>query len=105
MTVCEEVLRERQVEGEEDGGEVQGVEPVRGGSVREIMDRNEEVKDAPDNVLADDLQVGRPQFALLERLAASPRVARRRQVVDQGVDPDIDRVLRVAGDRDAPREA
>lgn len=81
------------------------MEAVRGRGFSAVTDDREGGEDAPNDVLADDLQVGRPQLALLERLAASPRIARRREVVDEGVDPDVDRVLRVIGYRDTPREA
>ena len=50
------------------------------------------------DALPDDVQVRRP-----EPLVARIGEARRRQVVDQGVEPDVHGLLRVAGEGNAPR--
>ena len=55
----------------------------------------------PGDVLADDVDVRRPER--LEPLLVAA-VADRRDVVQQGVEPDVDRLLGVERDRDAPGE-
>ena len=54
----------------------------------------------PRDVLAHDVQVGRPPF--LEQRLVRP-VADGGCVVDEGVRPDVDDATRVGGQRDAPR--
>ena len=54
-----------------------------------------------DDFLADEVQVSRPEFFKFFRVVD---VARRRQVVCQGVEPDVYDVLRVPGHLDAPVE-
>ena len=46
------------------------------------------------------MQIGRP-----EALVARGREPRRGQVIDQCVEPDVDRLLGIAGEGDAPRQA
>ena len=55
----------------------------------------------PDDFLADEMQVCRPVF--LEHLRIV-KVADRREVVRERVEPDVDDVLRVDGHGDAPVE-
>ena len=55
-----------------------------------------------DDVLADQVVVGRPP--LLEALGVGAE-ADRREVVGQGVEPDVGHVARVPRQRDAPRQA
>src|SRR3989449_9180473 len=50
--------------------------------------------------LAHHVQIGRPQAVVAGR-----REAGRREVVDERVEPDVHGLLRVAGERDAPRLA
>src|SRR5882762_1164752 len=52
------------------------------------------------DALADDVEVGRPQ-PLVARLGES----RGGQIIDQGVEPDIDRLVRIAGEGNAPRQS
>lgn len=59
----------------------------------------------PQNVLTDHHQVRRPDLSLDVRLPALPRVAGRREVVDESVDPDVDGVVGVVRDGDAPGQA
>ena len=54
----------------------------------------------PRDVLADDVQVGRPP--LLEHLRVVAESDRRR-VVDQGIEPDVDHARRIPRQRNAPR--
>ena len=55
----------------------------------------------PGDVLADDVHVGRPES--VETLLVGP-VADRGDVVEQGVEPDVDRLLGVERNLDAPGE-
>jgi hypothetical protein len=69
-----------QVECEEDGGPVDTVEA--------------------EDVLADDVEIGRPK---LERVVVW--VAGAGEIVDQGVDPDVDDLGRILGHGNAPCQA
>ena len=54
-----------------------------------------------DNVLADDMHVGRPVFFI--KVAAAVRViAERGDIVGKRIDPDVNHVFRVKGDRNPP---
>ena len=82
--MAENLLRQRQAERHEEDRPVDRVEA--------------------DDVLADQVQVGRPvALELLGTLAAAV-VADAGDVVRQRVEPDVDDVLVVEVDRDAPLE-
>ena len=76
-----DLLRQRQVESHEDARPDDRVET--------------------HDLLADEVQVSRPVLVELLRVVEE---ADRRQVVRQCVEPDVDDVLRIDGDRDAPVE-
>ena len=79
--VAEDLFRQRQVEAHQEDRPVDGVEP--------------------EDVLADDVQVGRPElFKLLGRAVGV--VADGGDIVVEGVQPDVDDMLRVEVNRDAP---
>ena len=56
------------------------------------------------DVLADDVHIGRPILPEVFRAFSIRVIAQRRDIVAQRVDPDIDDMLRVKVDRDAPFE-
>ena len=53
-----------------------------------------------EDVLGQQVDVGRPVAPL--RVVARPRVGKRRDVVDERVDPDVDHLLGIPGHGDAP---
>ena len=81
-----DLLRKREAGGEQEGGPVDAVEA--------------------DDLLADEVEIGRPVFGeagnVLGGIAA---IADGGDVVDQRVEPDVDDVLRIVGDGNAPLEA
>ena len=83
--VAEHLLGQGQVQGHEEDGPVDGVEP--------------------DDVLADEVQVGGPELLKLLGGLLPAVVADAGDVVGQGVQPDVHHVLGVELHRDAPLEA
>ena len=61
--------------------------------------RPQRAVEADVDVLSHQVQVGGPPFRQAGRVV---RITGHREVVDQRVEPDIDDLRRVAGDRDAP---
>lgn len=59
----------------------------------------------PNDVLADDLAVGRPHRTRLVRATTTKRVAGHCQVVQQRIQPHVYRLAVVAGHRNPPRQA
>ena len=80
--MAEDLLGERLSEGHQEDGPVNGVEA--------------------DDVLADEVEVRRPELLVLVRGIAVRVIADSRDIVRQGVQPDIDGLVGVEGDRNAP---
>ena len=76
-----DLLRQRQIEGHQDRGPDDGMEA--------------------HDLLADEMDVGGPEFREFLRVVEE---ARRRDIIRQRVEPDIDYMLFVAGHGDAPVE-
>ena len=58
-----------------------------------------------DDLLADEMHIGRPEGLVVAVGVFVVHEAERRRVVEQRVDPDVDNVLRVKVNGDAPLEA
>ena len=56
----------------------------------------------PHDILADDMRIGRPMTGIKVRIFIG--IAQRRDVIGQGVDPDVHHVVRVPRHRHAPIE-
>ena len=82
--MTEYLLRERLAERHEEDRPVDGVET--------------------NDVLADQMNVRRPEFLVVLIVVAVRVVAAERDIVGQRVEPDVDNVTRVKIDRDAPGE-
>ena len=80
--MAEDLFRQRQPGGHEEGRPVDAVEA--------------------EDVLADEVDARRPELVVPRLVIAAE--TERRDVVGQGVEPDIDHVVLVAGVGDAPLE-
>lgn len=105
MTVREEVFGEGEVERHEYGGEVESVEAAKREPAR-LAKRAARGRrlDIPNDVLSHDHEVWWPHLTLDVSLAALPGIAGDGEVVNEGVDPDVDGVVGIVGDGNAPCE-
>lgn len=106
MTVCEEVFREWKVERHEHGGEVESMKAAtrkRARSAKRAARRRE--LSLPNDVFSNNHEVWWPHLALGVSLGARPRIAGDGEVIDKGVNPDVDGVVGVVRNRNTPCEA